>query len=145
MNWGNRLLIVFIVFGLGMFYLVYRSMTTNYEVVESDYYKQELRYQQVIDAHKAANTLSAPVTATANSGAVSLRFPDEMKNKIVTGEVFFYCGGDSKKDKKLPLKTDTAAVQFFPAGTISPGGYTVKVKWAAEGKDYYAEIPLTVY
>lgn len=61
MNWGNRLVIVFLVFGAGMGYLVYRSMNTDFELVESDYYKQELRYQNVIDEHNSANALSASV------------------------------------------------------------------------------------
>ena len=42
MNWGNRLVIVFLVFGAGMGFLVYRSIKTNYELVETDYYKHEL-------------------------------------------------------------------------------------------------------
>ena len=41
MSWGNKLLVAFIVFAAGMFYLVYRSVNTNYELVEKDYYKSE--------------------------------------------------------------------------------------------------------
>ena len=49
MNWGNKLLITFLVFGAGISFLVYRSMHTNFELVEKDYYKSELRYQEIID------------------------------------------------------------------------------------------------
>lgn len=144
MNWGNRLLLVFIVFGVGMCYLVYRSMSTNYEMVESDYYKQELRYQQVIDAHQKANALSSAVKATADAGEIKLQFPDEMKNKVLSGEVHFYCGYDSQKDRHISLKTDSTGEQLIPAGKIAPGTYTLKIKWNAESVDYYSEIPLSV-
>ncbi|MBI5372712.1 MAG: FixH family protein [Sphingobacteriales bacterium] len=139
MNWGNRLLLVFIVFGIGMCYLVYRSMSTHFDLVESDYYKQELRYQDVIDEHRQANALSSPVTLEQKEGVLQLQLPDEMKNKTITGEVYFYCAYDSKKDKKIALKPDTGGMQSFSAGAVAPGNYTVKIKWSAGEKSYYSE------
>ena len=41
MNWGNKLLVTFVVFGAGMIFLVYRAVKTNYELVEKDYYKND--------------------------------------------------------------------------------------------------------
>lgn len=139
MNWGNRLILVFIVFFAGMGYLVYRSMNTDYELVESDYYKQELRYQHVIDDHKSANDLSAPVNIEKKDGGLLLQFPEEMKNKPLTGELYFYCAYDSKKDKRITLQADSNAQQTIPAGSILPGSYTVKIKWNNGEKSFYTE------
>jgi hypothetical protein len=144
MNWGNKLLITFIVFGAGIFYLVYRSFTTNFEVVEKDYYKSELRYQQVIDGSNRANALSSAVKLEQKDNLVYLQLPDEMKNKVVTGDVLFYCAYDGKKDKSFSLEVNDEATQTFKPGTITPGTYTVKIKWSNDGKDYYAEKTLTV-
>lgn len=66
MNWGNKLLVTFIVFGAGMGVLVYKSMNTTYELVEKDYYKKELRYQEVIDGSNRANALSAAASLAAD-------------------------------------------------------------------------------
>ena len=139
MNWGNRLILVFIVFFAGMGYLVYRSMNTDYELVESDYYKQELRYQSVIDDHNSANALSAPVNIEKKDGGLMLRFPEEMKNKPLTGELYFYCAYDSKKDKRITLQADSNGRQSIPAGSILPGSYTVKIKWNNGEKTFYSE------
>jgi hypothetical protein len=144
MNWGNRLLLVFIVFGIGMCYLVYRSMNTNYELVESDYYKQELRYQNVIDEHNQANTLSAPVSIVQKDGQVQLKFPEEVKSKSITGEAYFYCAYDSKKDKRIDLNADSLGLQTLIPGTIKAGTYTVKIKWASGDKSYYSEQNVSV-
>jgi len=144
MNWGNRLVLVFLVFGAGMGYLVYRSMNTDYELVESDYYKQELRYQNVINEHKSANSLSAAVNIEKKEEGLLFQFPEEMKNKPLTGELYFYCAYDSKKDKRLPLQSDSNGVQTIPAGTILPGSYTVKIKWSNGEKSYYSEQNLSV-
>ena len=144
MNWGNKLLVTFIVFGLGMFYLVYRSMRTNYDLVEKDYYKNELRYQQVIDATARTNGLTAPVSMEQTSEGVQLQLPPEMKNKTVTGDIWFYCAYDAARDRKLPLQTDTGARQLIPLTAVKPGNYTVKINWTESGKSYYAEKTMTI-
>ncbi len=144
MNWGNKLLVTFIVFGLGMGYLVYRSMSTNFELVEKDYYKSELRYQQVIDASNRTNELGSSVTLVQSENGVMLQLPEEMKNKSITGDVLFYCAYDKKKDKKFTLQVNENGQQQFPLTEIASGNYTVKISWAQDGKTYYSEKSLTV-
>lgn len=144
MNWGNKLLITFIIFGAGIFYLVYRSMHTNFELVEKDYYKSELNYQQVIDGSNRANALLTPLILEQKEKYILLQLPAEMKNKETTGEIFFYCAYDEKKDKKFILNPDDEGAQVFQPGIITPGNYTVKINWSNEGKNYYTEKKLTI-
>lgn len=144
MNWGNRLLITFIVFGIGIFYLVYRSVNTNFELVEKDYYKKELAYQQVIDGSHRADSLQSPVQFRQFEKNIFLQLPDEMKNKNVTGEILFYCAYDETKDKKFRLEVNEEGTMIFKPGHIVPGNYTVKINWNYDGKDYYTEKKLTV-
>ena len=103
MNWGNRLLITFIIFGAGISYLVYRSMHTNFELVEKDYYKSELHYQDVIDGANRANALQSAVILKQDNNAILLQLPEEMENKKVTGDILFYCAYDEKKDKTFKI------------------------------------------
>lgn len=144
MNWGNKLLLTFIVFGAGMTYLVYRSVSTNFELVEKDYYKSELRYQQVIDGTNRVNQLSSDVTIRQTDAGISLKLPDEMKEKNISGEILFYCAYDQNKDRKFSLQPGPDGVQLFHLKTILPGNYTVKITWNNEGKNYFSEKSLTV-
>jgi hypothetical protein len=144
MNWGNKLLLTFIVFGAGMFYLVYRSVNTNYELVEKDYYKSELRYQQVIDGTNLANQLSTSVKIEQTDAGIILELPLEMKNKEISGDILFYCSYDQNKDKKFALQPGPDGVQLFQSTAISPGNYTVKINWSNEGKNYFSEKNLIV-
>ncbi len=132
-------MLVFIVFGAGMFYLVYRSVSTRFELVEKDYYKQELRYQQVIDGKREAGNLSAAVSVAQTEKGISLLLPEEMKNKKLSGEIWFYCAYDESKDRKFKLETDADATQSFPPDQVQPGTYTIKIRWADEQKNYYTE------
>jgi hypothetical protein len=144
MNWGNRLLITFILFGAGIFYLVYRSMNTHFELVEKDYYKNELQYQQVIDGSDRAGALQTPLKLEQQEDHILLQLPEEMKKGAVTGDVLFYCAYDERKDKRFRLKADEQGTQVFPAGTVPAGNYTVKISWTLAGKNYYTEKMLTV-
>jgi hypothetical protein len=144
MNWGNKLLITFLVFGAGIGYLVYRSMHTNYELVEKEYYKTELKYQQVIDASGRTTLLSSPVSLKQTSAGILLQLPVEMKNRKIEGEIWFYCSYDSGRDKKLRIKPNDDASQLLPIGAFSPGTYIVKTSWVANGNNYYSENTLTI-
>jgi hypothetical protein len=139
MNWGNKLLVTFIVFGAGMSYLVYRSVTTNFELVDKDYYKNELRYQEVIDGTNRANGLSAAVKLVQSGEKIVLQLPAEMKDQIISGTLHFYCAYDGKKDKKFIVSTNAEGMQMLDAGQVTAGNYTVKINWKADGNDYYTE------
>ena len=90
MNWGNKLVLVFIVFAALIFTLVYKAVNTKFDLVSKDYYKDELRYQEKIDGIHKANTLSS-VAITQNNSTVTLALPKEMNGEIVAGEAWFYC------------------------------------------------------
>jgi FixH len=143
MNWGNKLLVTFLVFGAGMAFLVYKSVKTNYELVEKDYYKSELAYQQVIDGSARANALSA-TTVLQDDNGITLSLPAEMKNKKVSGTIHFYCAYDETKDKTIELNPSAAGIQVFSNTSLQAGDYTVKISWNADGTTYYTEKKLTV-
>ena len=140
MNFGHKILLVFIVFGGLMGTLVYMSLNTEFELVSKDYYKDELAYQEVIDASRNANSLASRLSLAQNDKQVVLQLPEEMTGKTVSGEVHFYCPSDASKDRKIALETDTQGKQVFEVGkAVVPAGYKVRVKWVEGDKTYYNE------
>lgn len=144
MNWGYRLLFTFIVFAAMMSYLVFRAYRTNFELVKTDYYKDELAYQNVIDAMNLANTLSATPAFSQNGASVALQMPNEMIGKSISGHAWFYCAYDSRRDRKLDIQPDENGNQIL-SGSFVPGNYTVKLEWSAEGKNYYTQKELSIH
>jgi hypothetical protein len=144
MNWGNKLILAFVVFAAGMAFMVYQAVNTDFELVEKDYYKQELRYQQVIDGKAEAAKLSAAIELAPAQGGVVLQLPEEMHKTEPTGEVVFYCANDSKKDRQFTLATDSLGQQFFGTDVLLPGSYKGKISWTVAGKKYYAEKDILV-
>jgi hypothetical protein len=144
MNWGNRLLLVFVVFAGGMSYMVYRCVQTPVVLADKEYYKNELAYQQVIDGTNKANALSVPVRLNKADDMIIVEFPPEMKNLPLEGNVFFYCASDETKDRKIKLNIASGGRMEIDKKLLATGNYTVKIRWHSGGNDYYTEQPFLV-
>jgi len=144
MNWGNKLLITFIVFGTGMSFLVYRSFSTNFDLVEKDYYKKEISYQQIIDGTRMAAGLSAACKIIQTEQGILAQLPEEMNNKIINGEIWFYCAYNAKYDKKIALTPDNNGRQLIVNALLVPGDYTVKISWKEGNTGYYMENKIVI-
>lgn len=138
MNWGNKLVVVFIVFGAFIGYLVYRAVTTKYDLVSKDYYKDELRYQDKLDRIKNASTISE-VKLSQDADAVIIQLPQEQKGFAITGDVFFYCITDDRKDYHSTLQVDSTNQQIFLKKTLQKGPYQLKINWQLGKELYYFE------
>lgn len=144
MNWGNKLLLVFVVFGGGISYMVFRCMQTPVDLVSEHYYKDELAYQRVIDGTRQANALSGKVALSLTSKGFLVLLPPEMRERAVRGSIQFYCPADASRDRNFPLVAETGGRAAIAAANLVPGRYTVKVSWTAGGVGYFSEQPFNV-
>ena len=145
MNWGNKLLVGFLVFAGGMSFLVYRSVKTNYELVEKDYYKNEITYQQVIDGTERAQKLNTPVQLVQEGDQVKISFPGELQGKEIEGTILFYCAYNQQHDRSYPVKLKDTLNKNIPVKELYPGAYTVKIDWSSEGRGYHVQQAFDVH
>ena len=89
MNWGNKLIITFIVFAGAMSFLVYKCTQQTFDLVSKDYYADEIRYQDKLDGMTNAAKVS-PVTIDQDEASVLIKLPAEMQGLKVKGEIWFY-------------------------------------------------------
>ncbi|MEZ2441665.1 FixH family protein [Chitinophaga sp. RCC_12] len=139
MNWGHKIIIVFVVFAAGILTLVTKSMRTRIDMVTPDYYGEELKYQQVIDGKENAGRLSAPVTISQEDTGVMISLPSELRNKALNGKVTFYRPSDSGKDVLMPLQPDQSGRQLVSRQLFVRGPYKVKIAWTMNNQPYYQE------
>ncbi len=143
MNWGNKLVVVFVLFAAMIGTLVYKAVHTKFELVSKDYYKDELRYQEQIDGRNNAAKLSK-ISVTQDADAVFINMPAELKGKKTEGEAWFYCSTDSQKDRKIKLETDSTGRQVILKKELAKGSFSLKLNWQAGGEKYYTEQRITV-
>jgi len=144
MNWGKKLIAVFIVFAAGMSYLVYRCSRVNVDLVSKEYYKDELKYEDIIQSTKTANALSGKVRLIQQGAVIMVQLPAEMENEKVSGTIWFYCAADASKDRHIPIETGSKASQQISKKLVLPGEYTVKLEWSSNNKHYYVEQPFRI-
>lgn len=143
MNWGARIAILYMSFVALIVTLVYRSMHEKFDLVTKDYYGEEIRYQEVIDAGKNQAALSAPVHFTQNGKEMTLIFPKEFQGKQMKGTVQFYSAVNAQWDKTFEVNIDDAKAAVSIAD-MRPARYTVKLKWDEHNKLYYQETTLKI-
>lgn len=144
MNWGNKLILVFVAFAGLMTYMVYRCVLTPVNLVTSEYYKDELSYQDVIDATKNANALSTDASIVQVASNITIQLPDEMKAHSVKGKILFYCPSNIANDRRVDLSVDEQARQQIDIKKFTKGNYTVKIEWSENNKHYYTEKPFNI-
>lgn len=143
MNWGNKLLLVFVLFAGLIGTLVYKAVNTRFDLVSKDYYKQELRYQQRIDGMANVARTGSPVIEQ-NDAAVIVTMPESFKGLPVKGEAWFYRKSNADADIKIALNLDAEGMQVINKKLLFKGPYQLKLDWVAEGRTYYVEKELQV-
>lgn len=135
MSWGNKLVIVFIAFAALMATLVYRAVTTKFELVTKDYYKDELRYQDKLDG--ATNAVAAGnIKLLQDASTIGLTLPISLQRTALEGEAWFYCKTDATKDKRIQLKIQDGRY-VFDKSAFQPGSYELKLQLSAGTTLYY--------
>ena len=138
MNWGNKILLVYIFFVAGIMLLVYKSSTQKTDLVTPDYYTKELAFQSTIEEQKRAYELSAPVIFGQQDSFLLVTFPAEAKQSPLKAEITLYRPSDMAKDIQGTVFTDNGVVKWPLANDVK-GYYEIHVRWLFNGLYYYQE------
>ncbi len=135
MSWGNKLVIVFLVFAGLMATLVYNAVTTKFELVSIDYYKDELRYQEKIDG--AANAAEAGKMILAqDTSTITIALPASLQTSQLKGEAWFYCKTNAKHDMRMPVQIENGSF-VIDKKSFSKDSYELKLQLSVKNKQYY--------
>ncbi len=138
MSWGKGIVIVFILFVGGIGVMVYKSMSKNVDLVASNYYENELKYQEQINKINNSNSLKEQLKVEITEGGLYLQFPKETTQDL-SGEIVFYRPSDEKGDFKIPVRPEGDGKQFVSTVSLKKGMWKVQINWKSGGKDYFNE------
>ena len=138
MNWGYKILLVYLAFAGGILFLCYKASREQFDLVEPNYYEAELKYQERIDARTRAGDLKQPVQVLTTADELQLQLPAGFAQAQVSGEVYLYCAADASRDFRQQFTTSNGRFNCaLPAH--SRGAYTLQLKWEANGVTYFHE------
>lgn len=143
MNWGKKILLVYLVFVGGIMLLVYKSVIQKEELVTPDYYQKELAFQHAIEERNRAQSLSSPVVFQMESDSLRVKFPVEMTKESLVAEVQLYCPSNKDHDRVFKMNIQNGHLSV-PMRTVAKGYYEIHLRWVAQNKGYYIEDKLFV-
>ena len=109
-NWGTGILLSIIIFMMILIGIVYVFMNQDVDLVTSNYYGKEIKYQKQIDKINKTNEMSKQVNIALSDKSVQLTFPDSVFDKKASGTIYFYRPSGSKKDFSVPMAVSSRSV-----------------------------------
>ncbi len=143
-GWGWKIALLYTVFAVSMITLVIASSRQKFDLVSKDYYKDEIAYQNVMDAAKNGAGLSSPVAIHANGHSVVVEFPNDFTGKTITGSILFYSPVNAAWDKDVKIAAANN-VADIPRALLHNTVYKVKINCEVDGKKYYQESELALH
>jgi hypothetical protein len=138
-NWGVRIVVLYVGFVALIVTLVILSSSVNNELESKDYYAKELAFQDKINATQNENKLNHSINYEIIGRDFILDFNVSDLNPTLSGTVFFYRPSETALDKEYPIKFDKSGKQIINLSQFKNGVYIVQINWVNNSIKYYKE------
>jgi len=145
-RWAVGVTALFGGFVLFMLVCVGISSLQDYQLVEADYYRKGLGYQDRIDGLNRAHALTTDLEITYLSAvqAVIIDFPPAFAVDSIDGEIILYRPSNARWDQRYQIKPDSNRRQVVEVTKLPAGWWRVKVDWSDGRQRYYYETALVL-
>ena len=134
MNWGNSIVLAFVLFATFIGYMVVKAFQEDFDLVTEDYYAQEINYEQEMVKLANAKSEKKVVAIEQKTATLHLKFPDGGS----TGKIQFYHPSRELFDKTYQIDLENG-MQTIAKADLVPGNYRVNINWNSNGTDYLQE------
>ncbi|SIP91249.1 FixH protein [Chryseobacterium sp. RU37D] len=137
-SWGHGVVIAlfaFIAFILSMLFL-FPNGQKNSEMVTDNYYEEELKYQDVIDAKKRADQLQEKPVYSQDKNGIKITFPKDYDNSNTSVKFVLNRTDDENLDIHKSVQLDSTKSFLIPAQVMKMGNYTLRLSWTKGKTDY---------
>jgi nitrogen fixation protein FixH len=143
--WPYAIIGFFVVFVTFVAVFITWAVRQEMDLVGSDYYEREIRHQDQIDRLKRTIEFKGEADARYDAGSsrIIVRLP-AAHAAAAKGAIQLYRPSDAKLDREVPLALDAKGVQWIGTGRLRDGLWKIRVRWAANGEEYFFERPLVI-
>lgn len=139
MNWGHKLLVVILLFLVALGSMVYYASQQDNEMMDAQYYQQELAYQQVIDAKKNLFAVSDQALITQTAEGLLVQLPAGTYDKLGEASIELLRPDSKAKDVFLSKESIDEGRTHIANEQVHKGYYTARMSWNNNGTPYYKE------
>lgn len=144
-NWGTRILLLYVGFITLIGVLVWKSTHTKVNLVTEDYYAQELIFQKKLDAERATNLLVQKPVINATQDELTVLFPGPFSEKQIDANLHLYYAPDAALDLQFEHLHARNGRLNISRKDIPALKYIAKLSWTCEGTAYYQESPINLH
>ena len=139
--WPYAIIVWFVIFASALAAWITFATRQNMDLVRTDYYEAEIRYQSQLNRMNRTVALRDKVAIQYNAASrqIALQLPAEHAAFGPTGRIQFYRPSEAALDFELPLALDAQGFQRINGHELRPGHWKVRVEWSAAGQDYCFE------
>lgn len=138
LHWGHKIGIVYALFAGSMIFMLILSMQEKHELVNENYYENEVAVQGRIVADKNLKTADFGVDITSANKQILVSFTGMPYGDMPEGVVSLYKPDDSSLDQTMDVMLNAENEMLIqPIG--DHGRYKVSVRFKLSGKDYLKE------
>jgi hypothetical protein len=137
-NWGTGIVLAFIGFMGFILYFVIQVNTDkkyDHDLVNEDYYKLELDFQNDINKETNAKTLLENISLNKTENGLLIAFPENLLTNDISGKVFLYRPSNKQSDFEMPISLSDHNL-LIPDKRLLDGRWNIKVDWQYNGKSY---------
>lgn len=138
MNFGGKIVILYLSFVALILTLVFNCYSMDVDLVSSDYYAQEINFQQKINAINNEKQLIKSITHNLNNKNIVFEIDSALITKDFNGTITFFRPSDSKKDIKLKMNFNKNQ-QVIETKQLVHGVYKIQLSWTSNQKNYFKE------
>ena len=137
--WPLGIILTFVVFISGTVGLVVMACMHSSELVNANYYDQEIKYQSRIDSETRAQQLGAKIAYDAAAKHIVISLPATHGASQATGQIQLYRPAAAGLDKEFKLEPAANGIQTLDTSGLQPGLWKIRVSWNSEGRDYFLD------
>ena len=142
--WPFGVLAAFVLFFCGLTTVIVIAATHHESMVSANYYEQEITFQDQIEGAARARKSGATISAEAAGVRVVVRVPVAQLAQKFSGTIELYRPADPGLDQTMPLVPRADGTQTLDGSKLAAGLWQVRVRWNAEGQNYFLEQKITL-
>ncbi|WP_377469552.1 FixH family protein [Pontibacter silvestris] len=138
--WPYAIVTAIVLFMSYIIYFVVQAMGQDVDLVSTNYYQQEIAYQEHMDkVGRTKATGDVQLNYNAEAQNILLQLPAGFKSKRVNGNISFFRPSDDALDFDVQLQLGRDMSQLVSAEEMKSGLWKVRVNFTADTETYFTE------
>ena len=143
--WPITIIVFFFVFVSGLVSFIVFAATQHVDLVRSDYYEEEIRFQDQLDRLNRTHQMAPQVKVVCDPHQHSLTvYLPPAQALEASGHIHLYRPSDARLDQEFPLRLSRDGSQRLDTEQLRSGLWKVRVEWAVAGQEFYYDAAVMI-